>query len=186
MKNYLFIVFSIFLFSVSCTNDKNQDLSQAQLMDIKMSENQERPAEIVPSDHPIQVQLMRNELNWEEMHIFYNENLDQYQDEAYYDNLLHMKSLLIQYKGIEDLTGDKQKSFLDELLALDRTSGLRSVAEFIASNDKLTAEEKSYYASAFLSLNKKHLESSSSDFRDKMLKQENYKMALEILEKLIV
>jgi hypothetical protein len=185
MKTHLLVLALFFLVFTSCTNEPNQELSQAQLMDLKMSEKTDHPAEIVPTDHPILLQFMRQEIDWIGMQDYFNEQLINYTDKPYYDNLLHMKTLLVQYPGVHDITSDQQKSYLDELVKLDRISNFATVANFIATSTKLTDGDKSYYASALLDINRLHHERSSPSYKEKKANDENYLAAVKVLEGLV-
>lgn len=186
MKNLILFLIALPFVFASCADDKPQELSQEELMDLKLHESQPRPAEVIPLDNPIHQQILLHEKTWDDMYVFFNDNISRFQDEAYYDNLLHFKTSLVEYKGFEDISVDQQKSFLIELLELERTPSLHSIAQFIASSNDLSEEEKSEFATGFLRLNEQHLESASPEFRSKRLEDESYSQALETLNQLVI
>lgn len=186
MKNLILFLIAIPLIFACCVDDKSHELSQEELMDLKLKESQPRPAEVIPLDNPIHQQILLHEKTWDEMYVFFNDNISRFHDEAYYDNLLHFKTSLVQYKGFEDISVEQQKSFLNELLELERTSSLNAIAQFIASNNTFSEEEKSEFAAGFLRLNEQYLESASPEFKSKRLENMEYSRALDILKGLVI
>ena len=185
MKTHLLVLSLFFLLFTSCNTKSNQELSDTQIMDLKMSQKKDHPAEIVPTDHPILLEIMRQEREWMDMYTYFNEQLSNYKEEPYFDNLLTMKTLLIRYPGVNDIPADQLKAYLEELIQLDRITNFESVAGLLSSSGKLTAGDKSYIASALLQIDNQYLERSSPSFKDLQSNNESYLAAVKLLEDLV-
>jgi len=163
-------------------------ISFAQELDIP-NQAKELPetATIVPTTNPILQQIQSGETNLSKIWSFYEENIDHYSSEAYFQNL--KKAALGLYVHLEAFPSaplEIQINILDALTELDYVVNLPKISELLSSGESLLQmDQKKDYAAAFLSINEKYLETASQDFLSATYGNEKYLDAVAILNKIV-
>jgi len=151
---YLFI---LFVFFVSCNNDKNEAIEKS-IVGEKLHQNAlNRNSFNPPSNHPIKIEFkLVNQKGLNEVDAIYKASMPASKNEPYYDNLRQMGFMLMIRNGlIKDGTKEQKLYYINE--QLESAANLPNYNDYYLLLNSLKAEvslkELTVYADKFYNKN---------------------------------
>ncbi|MDP2159123.1 MAG: hypothetical protein Q8K02_01465 [Flavobacterium sp.] len=151
---YLFI---IFIFFVSCNNDKNEVIESAivgeELHENALNRNSFNP----PSDHPIKAEFMlEDQKGLNEVDAIYRSSVPSSKNEPYYDNLRQIGFMLMIRNGLIEY-GTKQQKLYYINEQLESSANLPNFNDFYlllnSLKSEVSAKELTSYSDKFYTKN---------------------------------